>query len=150
MGYTIIPILYVYSLSSTSCTNLTLRLIVFQLFLGPSEIYTRPSRLSEAVQSQPPSEQTSLLPNRLSNYNLNSSAIAGDSTFSVRSRNSISRPTIRVHRASSSFSRRSYAISEDAEDEEIKLALEGKREDGIVGTMFGHSAWEQVKSSWWL
>ena len=86
----------------------------------------------------------------MSNYNLNSSAMAGDSAFSARSRQSISRPTIRIHRASSSFSRRSYAISEDAEDDDVKLALEGKSEDGIVGKMFGYSAWDQVKSSWWL
>lgn len=49
---------------------------------------------------------------------------------------------------SSSFSRISYGLHDDAEDEEIKVALEGRAQDGIVGVLFGKSVGEQLGSSW--
>ena len=49
---------------------------------------------------------------------------------------------------SSSFSRVSYPVHDDAGDEEIKMALEGKGKDGIVGVLFGKSVWEQIGSTW--
>jgi hypothetical protein len=50
---------------------------------------------------------------------------------------------------SSSFSRVSYGIPDEAEGEEVKKVLE-KRGGGdvIVGSMFGRSVVEQIKSSW--
>jgi len=50
---------------------------------------------------------------------------------------------------SSSFSRVSYAIPDDADQEEVKDILE-KKGGGIVGAMFGKSVRSQVTSSWWL
>jgi hypothetical protein len=49
---------------------------------------------------------------------------------------------------SSSFSRISYGIHDEADDSEIKEVLGEK--DGIVGAMFGKNVREQVGSTWWL
>ena len=54
----------------------------------------------------------------------------------------------RDRRMSSSFSRISYGVHDDAEDEEIKQALEGRAQDGIVGVLFGKSVGEQLGSTW--
>ena len=49
---------------------------------------------------------------------------------------------------SSAFSRISYDVREDADDEEVKEVLD-KSGDGIVGVMFGHSLGQQLRSGWW-
>jgi hypothetical protein len=49
---------------------------------------------------------------------------------------------------SSSFSRISYGVHDDADHEEIKLALEGKHQDGIVGALFGQTVKQQIGSTW--
>jgi hypothetical protein len=49
---------------------------------------------------------------------------------------------------SSSFSRISYGVHDDADHEEIKLALGGKHQEGIVGALFGKSVKEQIGSTW--
>jgi hypothetical protein len=49
---------------------------------------------------------------------------------------------------SSSFSRISYGVHDDADPEEVKLALEGKNGDGIVGVLFGKSVGQQIGSTW--
>lgn len=100
-------------------------LVVHQIFLGPPDVYTRPAALaiSEPVAEAVPPRRPSLTPNA--------------SRFSIR-------------RGSSSFSRLSYGIHEEAELDDVKQILEGKQEDSIVGAMFGYGAVEQVKSSWWL
>ena len=48
---------------------------------------------------------------------------------------------------SSSFSRVSYGVHDDADHEEIKAALE-KNGDGIVGVLFGKSVGQQIGSTW--
>jgi hypothetical protein len=48
---------------------------------------------------------------------------------------------------SSSFSRISYGVHDDADPEEIKAVLE-KNGDGIVGVLFGKSVGEQIGSTW--
>jgi hypothetical protein len=51
---------------------------------------------------------------------------------------------------SSSFSRISYGVHDDADPEEVKAVLE-KNGDGIVGVLFGKSVGEQIGSTWfWL
>jgi len=105
--------------------QLIVRLVLHQFFLGPSDVYTRPAAptvAEPAVEPTPP-RRPSLTPNA--------------SRFSIR-------------RGSSSFSRLSYGIHEEAELDDVKQILEGKQEDSIVGAMFGYGAFEQVKSSWWL
>jgi hypothetical protein len=49
---------------------------------------------------------------------------------------------------SSSFSRISYGVHDDADDEEVKMVLEGKHGDGIVGALFGKSVSQQIGSTW--
>lgn len=49
---------------------------------------------------------------------------------------------------SSSFSRVSYNIPDGADEEDVKEALEGKKDDGIVGAMFGKGVKEQISSTW--
>jgi len=104
---------------------LTLRLVIHQIFLGPPDVYTRPAAVPSAEPIIEPAfpRRPSLTPNA--------------SRFSIR-------------RGSSSFSRLSYGIHEEAELDDVKQILEGKQEDSIVGAMFGHGAFDQVKSSWWL
>jgi hypothetical protein len=48
---------------------------------------------------------------------------------------------------SSSFSRISYGVHDDADPEEVKAVLE-KNGDGIVGVLFGKSVGEQIGSTW--
>jgi len=48
---------------------------------------------------------------------------------------------------SSSFSRISYGVHDDADPEEIKAVLE-KNGDGIVGVLFGKSVGDQIGSTW--
>jgi hypothetical protein len=48
---------------------------------------------------------------------------------------------------SSSFSRISYGVHDDADAEEVKAVLE-KNGDGIVGVLFGKSVGEQIGSTW--
>jgi len=48
---------------------------------------------------------------------------------------------------SSSFSRVSYNVHDDADHEEVKLALE-KNGDGIVGALFGKTVAQQIGSTW--
>lgn len=91
------------------------RLIIYQLTVGPSEIYIRPS---SSVPDRP--VETPIKPPHISRRN------------------------------SSGFSRRSYAISEDADDEDFRQVLEAKREDPIVGVLFGQSVMRQILTSWWL
>lgn len=57
-------------------------------------------------------------------------------------------PQPRSRRMSSSFSRISYGVHDEADDEEVKAALEGKGGDGVVGVMFEKSVREQIGSSW--
>lgn len=54
---------------------------------------------------------------------------------------------VRSRRMSSSFSRISYGVHDDADPEEIKAALD-KNGDGIVGVLFGKSVGEQIGSTW--
>jgi len=56
-------------------------------------------------------------------------------------------PLLRNRRMSSSFSRVSYGVHDDAHPEEVKAALE-KNGDGIVGVLFGKSVGEQIGSTW--
>lgn len=53
----------------------------------------------------------------------------------------------RNRRMSSSFSRISYGVHDDADHEEIKAVLE-KNGDGIVGVLFGKSVGQQIGSTW--
>jgi hypothetical protein len=53
----------------------------------------------------------------------------------------------RSRRMSSSFSRISYGVHDDADPEEVKAVLE-KNGDGIVGVLFGKSVGEQIGSTW--
>jgi len=48
---------------------------------------------------------------------------------------------------SSSFSRISYGVHDDADPEEVKAVLE-KNGDGIVGVLFGKSVGAQIGSTW--
>jgi hypothetical protein len=48
---------------------------------------------------------------------------------------------------SSSFSRISYGVHDDADPEEVRVVLE-KNGDGIVGVLFGKSVGEQIGSTW--
>lgn len=89
------------------------------------------------------------------------------STFSRMSGRSFShtRPTpdaLRRRRLSSAFSRVSYNVPDEADEDEVKDILlargggagaghgegEGEGEGGIVGAMFGRSVQEQIGSSW--
>lgn len=103
--------------------------MIQQFTFGPSEAYERPSpalaSISESSANflQAPSETAPLL------------SPHGE-------------PPLRTRRMSSSFSRISYGIHDDADHEEVKMALEGKHQDGIVGALFGKSVGEQVGSSW--
>jgi len=53
----------------------------------------------------------------------------------------------RSRRMSSSFSRISYGVHDDADPEEVKAVLE-KNGDGIVGVLFGKSVGAQIGSTW--
>jgi hypothetical protein len=118
---------YTHFVSLQHSLSLTISLIIYQLTLGPGDSYIRPP----SVRITEPTPEF---------------AIAGDSAFS---RTSFSRPA-RLRRASSTASRRSYAVPDDADDEDLKAAMEGNKEDPIVGIMFDKGVWEQIRSSWWL
>jgi hypothetical protein len=62
----------------------------------------------------------------------------------------VTKPPKISRRNSSGFSRRSYDVAEDADDEEFKQVFATKGEDPIVGAMFGRGVLAQVWSSWWL
>ncbi|GFZ42804.1 hypothetical protein JCM24511_00522 [Saitozyma sp. JCM 24511] len=130
--YTIIPVL----------------LIVQQITFGPPTIYARPSPTlppsGSAITSLPPTPGDRRIseagaPQFLSPFRRNSS------TFS---RVLIPETPLRQRRMSSSFSRISYGIADDAGDEEVKEAMERGTGDGIVGAMFGKSVGQQIGSTW--
>ena len=94
-------------------------LIVQQLTFGPSEAYERPTPPSLAITPATP--------------------ISSTEPPAMARRGS--------RRMSSSFSRVSYNVHDDADHEEVKLALE-KNGDGIVGALFGKSVAQQIGSTW--
>lgn len=125
------------------------RLVIQQFTFGPSEIYARPPPL--ALSDSPADFLTALSEDV---WSTNTNTITQDPQSRNRrmsssfSRVSYSDQPPRNRRMSSSFSRVSYAVHDDAEDEEIRTALEGKSQDGIVGVLFGKSVKEQIGSTW--
>jgi hypothetical protein len=125
------------------------RLIVQQITFGPPTIYARPSPTlplpsGSAIASLPPTPGDRRIseagaPQFLSPFRRNSS------TFS---RVLIPETPLRQRRMSSSFSRISYGIADDAGDEEVKEAMERGTGDGIVGAMFGKTVGQQIGSTW--
>jgi hypothetical protein len=96
------------------------RLVLQQLTFGPSEPYERLA--PPTLTTTPPTPELDFNPNL--------------------------GPPTRSRRMSSSFSRISYGVHDDADHEEIKLALGGKHQEGIVGALFGKSVKEQIGSTW--
>jgi hypothetical protein len=94
-------------------------LIVQQLTFGPSEAYERPNPPLLAITPATP-------------------LFSPEPPATARSRS---------RRMSSSFSRVSYDVHDDADHEEFKLALE-KNGDGIVGALFGKTVAQQIGSTW--